>query len=133
MAKRRVCRAKKRDKTQEDSVAGVDPVFEGMCWFGADNPVYGFGMGERALWRKVVVQALVDFCTLQTTPSGLFNRHTAERWFLKERSFMRVCDYADIPGDVLRTTTQRAAHDPEAMRRLRKQVTKISERGMIKA
>lgn len=95
----------------------IDPHFDGGTWDLMNNPGgAGEFSGELVLWRKVVKQAIFDFCSAGKTAPAIFNQAAAERWLLEGgKSFFLVCDLADIPAEILRRDMRLAVANPRTV------------------
>ena len=105
----------------------IDPVFEGMVWGFINNPDRLESVRELVLWRKVILQALFDFCSIQTSPASRVNQSAAARWFLEnENTYFVVCELAEIDAGKLREIISRAWRDTNgAMAALRSRITRL--------
>ena len=117
--------ARKKKEAKVDHCA-VSPEFEGMIWeFLTSNPSGAASVGELVLWRKVIHQAMLDFCLIASSPSNLFLQNAAERWLLhSNKQFFVVCDLADLSAQTLRQILQQASETPEAFTALRRRLTR---------
>ena len=101
--------------TQPVDHCAVDPHFENMGGGLAALVEYlEIGSGEVALWRRVILQCLMDFCGC--SDKSRIHRPKAIYWLLECRAdFQQVCDLANIPSHAVRTMAQHAASSPELM------------------
>ncbi len=108
---------KRKKKVAKVDHCAVDPQFEAMIWDYTGNPdVMGGSVGELVLWRKVIIQALFDFCSIATSPAGKFNQNAAARWFLQStKHFAIVCELADADSEKLRHLIKQAYDNPETI------------------
>lgn len=62
--------------------------------YANDGP-YNMSAGEQAMWRAVIVQALMDASSLSKKPENLQHKHDALVWLRgTSEDFHRVCHYA---------------------------------------
>lgn len=75
----------------------------GANHFSCSDGPYNHTAGEQALWRAVIVQALMDAASLSHKAENLNHRREALIW-LRGRSedFHRVCHYAGLDPDCTR-------------------------------
>jgi hypothetical protein len=95
----------------------VDPHFESMVWGFIEieeiEEIYGH---EVAMWRKVVLQTLVDYLSTAINSASRFNQYHAEKWFLyDEKDFFLVCDLANLNADRLRQMVRNAHDNPSTI------------------
>ena len=58
--------------------------------------------GRRAMWRAVVLQAVLDAGTASMQKRKRRNRRLARKWLTRSPAFLMVCDFADLePGYVI--------------------------------
>lgn len=109
-------------KTQPVDHCAVDPHFENMGGGLAALVEYlEIGSGEVALWRRVVLQCLMDFCGC--SDKSRIHQPKAIYWLLECRAdFQEVCDLANIPSHALRFMAQRAYDSPMMMEGLKSRI-----------
>lgn len=60
--------------------------------------------GEAALWRAVILQALLDATSTCPSPESRHQRYLAQTWFLRRNAdFHTVCDLALLEADYVLT------------------------------
>lgn len=117
-------------KTKEAKVdhCAVDPNFEAMIWDYVGCSESGApSVGELVLWRKVITKALLDLCSIATTPAATVHRAAAERWFLESQNyFVVVCELAEADAEKLRKLVRLAVANPETvMLELRERLSRV--------
>jgi len=105
----------------------INTHFETMIWELKLPPENGSPrIGEVALWRRVVILALLDFCNTSELPKVQKTQREAEEWLRFNKSkFTAVCELADIDPVKLRRMVQIAVNNPRTvMAELKKRITR---------
>lgn len=118
----------RKRNTESVDCSTVHPHFETMLWVEEPTPEETSPrVGEIALWRRVIITALFDFCNMDSNPDVRMAREKAQRWLLyNERQYRAVCAFADVDADKLRRMVLEITEQPEtALVELKLRVTKL--------
>lgn len=73
---------------------------------------------EKALWKAVIMQAVLDIMNTSKRTEHIVAKRDAISWFnLKNKSFLRVCDNADLKPAWVLKKVRFALENPKTWRR----------------
>jgi len=82
----------------------------------ADGP-YNYTQGEEAMWRAVIMQALMDACARWGRHDWYVNKLEAIRWLTSGgEDFLDVCERASLDHNFVRVRAKKAMANPGAWR-----------------